>query len=88
VGSFAPNGYGLFDTVGNVAEWTADWYNRTYYSVSPDADPKGPDSGIYRVIRGGGWAQSDERNLATHFRNYTNPEHRTNVIGFRCVRSR
>ena len=86
VGSYPANGYGLFDMLGNVAEWTADWYNRTYYSVSPDKNPPGPETGMYRVFRGSSWSDTDERMLATHYRNYTNAELRTDVLGFRCVK--
>ncbi len=88
VGAYPPNGYGLHDMLGNVAEWTSDWYARTYYSVSPEKNPQGPETGVYRVFRGSSWADSDERMLAIHYRNYTNPELRTDVLGFRCVKSK
>jgi formylglycine-generating enzyme required for sulfatase activity len=51
VGSFAPNGYGLYDMAGNVWQWCWDWYG-TYAGGS---DPRGPTSGTDRVLRGGGW---------------------------------
>jgi len=86
VGSYPPNGFGLFDMVGNVNEWVADFYKRTYYSVTREANPRGPESGPYRVIRGASWSETDERILAVHYRNYTDPGHRSNVIGFRCAR--
>ena len=76
----------MYDSIGNVAEWVNDWYYRTYYSVTPDGNPKGPESGMYKVFRGSSWADTDERNIAVHYRNFTNPEHRTNVIGFRCAK--
>lgn len=55
VGSY-PKGvssYGVHDMAGNLMEWCADWYARDYYSRSPRKNPKGPESGAYRVLRGG-----------------------------------
>ena len=56
VGSFAPNGYGLYDTEGNLYELVWDWYAGDYYASSPSADPRGPSTGSLRVLRGGYWA--------------------------------
>ena len=55
VGSYEPNGYGLYDMAGNVQEWVADRYDAEYYKNSPAEDPTGPAKGRHRVIRGGGW---------------------------------
>jgi hypothetical protein len=55
VGGKQPNARGLYDTLGNVAEWVQDWYGQNYYAESPAADPQGPASGSYRVFRGGSW---------------------------------
>ena len=55
VGSFAPNGYGLYDMAGNVPEWCWDIYKSDYYGSSPARDPRGPDPESFprRVSRGG-----------------------------------
>ena len=53
VGSFAPNGYGLYDMAGNVLELCWDWYDS--YGIGAQTDPHGPGSGYSRVARGGGW---------------------------------
>jgi formylglycine-generating enzyme required for sulfatase activity len=61
VGSLQPNGYGLYDTAGNVFEWVSDWYQYDYFTNSQVNNPKGPESGDYlggqvtKVIKGGGW---------------------------------
>lgn len=87
VGSYPPNGFGLYDVVGNVWEWVSDRYERDYYSVSPERNPLGPEAGVYRVFRGGGWADTDERNLTVHYRNYTEASMRASTIGVRCAKS-
>ena len=55
VGSFEPNAWGLYDMLGNVWEWCADWYDEKYYLRTPKSDPRGGSSGAMRVFRGGAW---------------------------------
>ena len=84
VGSFAANGYGLYDMAGNVWEWCQDWYDGDYYSSSPATNPPGPDTGTLRVLRGGFWNLST-LSLRVAYRNYRNPTYRSYNYGFRCV---
>jgi formylglycine-generating enzyme required for sulfatase activity len=85
VGSFSPNGYGLFDVAGNSWEWVGDWYNSDYYSNSPISNPQGPDLGEYRVVRGGSWDE-DSVILQVARREWRDPYDIDNH-GFRCVLS-
>jgi formylglycine-generating enzyme required for sulfatase activity len=85
VGSFPANRFGLYDMHGNVWEWCSDWYGEDYYSHSPVDDPKGPEKGLRRVRRGGGWNTFPLWARAS-FRNWNNPVSRCVNLGFRVVR--
>jgi formylglycine-generating enzyme len=50
---------GLFNMSGNVREWVQDWYDPEYYSIAPEKNPKGPETGILKVLRGGSWSSFD-----------------------------
>lgn len=86
VGQKRPNGIGLFDMSGNVWEWCEDWYDKDYYSRRVRDNPKGPDSGRLRVVRGGSWPY-DPRNVRASNRNGGEPWLPQNNYGFRLVLS-
>ena len=86
VGSY-PDGvspYGAMDMAGNVWEWVADWYNSSYYQNSPAANPPGPSTGDWRVLRGGSWNNS-LRSVRSAERIQYSPETTHYFIGFRCA---
>lgn len=51
----SPNAFGLYEICENVHEWCSDWYQPDYYSISPERNPPGPDTGVRRASRGGSW---------------------------------
>jgi formylglycine-generating enzyme required for sulfatase activity len=87
VGSYASgvSPYGVHDMAGNVWEWVTDWYDKDYYKRSPERNPRGPDSGTFRVLRGGSW-NLDALYLRAAYRGTGTPDSRSNSIGFRCAR--
>ena len=78
------NGYGLYDMSGNMSEWCHDWYGSTYYSTSPPSSPTGPASGSGRVVRCGGWGNS-ETGLRSANRNSNVPTDRNATLGLRVL---
>jgi len=86
VGSYAANGFGLYDMHGQVWDLCQDWYDESYYRQSPEEDPPGPTVGSFRVLRGGSWNCYAVYVRSAH-RDYFRPTHRRSNIGFRVLLS-
>jgi formylglycine-generating enzyme required for sulfatase activity len=84
VGQSRPNAWGIYDMHGNAWEWCLDWYDRNYYENSPIKNPKGPDSGELKVVRGGVW-EKGPRYARSAERDAVEPTHTASKSGFRVI---
>jgi formylglycine-generating enzyme required for sulfatase activity len=87
VGQKSPNQFGLYDILGNVYQWTNDYYDEQYYWRSPYKNPIGPGQGMYVVTRGGSFRGTAQRGSYTTFRHNLKPEDWDIRVGFRCALS-
>ncbi len=79
--------YGAVDMAGNVWEWVNDRYDEDYYRNAPKRNPKGPDSGNARVLRGGSWLSDNSRLFRAANRDGLYPEDWDDFWGFRCAKA-
>lgn len=77
--------YGVHEMSGNAREWVQDWYDKDYYHVAPNRNPKGPETGLLKVIRGGSW-HSFASDIRTAARGKGGFALKTHGTGFRCAR--
>ena len=84
VGKYPPNPLGIYDMSANVDEWVLDWYAEDYYQHSPEKNPKGPESGTKKVIRGGSYRESPGGSTV-YSRKAVTPDTDLSTLGFRCV---
>lgn len=93
VKAFPPNKWGMYDPVGNVWQWVADWYSKSYFrefaSKPSVVDPQGPKSGKLKVARGGSWwcSESTCHGYGLFYRGKSHPNAVFNNNGFRCAKS-
>ncbi len=76
--------YGVMDGAGNVMEWVADWYQENAYRESDHKNPQGPEFGVFKVLRGGGYTSTGS-DLRITSRSKMVPDFRDETIGFRCA---
>lgn len=86
VGSFKrdQSPFGIYDGAGNIMEWVADWYGEDAYREPTANNPRGPDHGIYKILRGGGYTSTGKDIRITN-RSRMVPDFRDETIGFRCA---
>ena len=91
VGGKPANPWGLYDMHGNVWQWCNDYYQVDYYQQSSEKDPRGPETGESKVVRGGAWKFSAD-SCRSGYRNNEDPGYADvcfnyDIYGFRCVRN-
>lgn len=87
VDAFPPNAYGLYSMTGNCWEWTADWFDATFHRTGPRTNPRGPETGVTRLMKGGSFLchASYCNRYRVAARTSNTPDSSTSNLGFRCV---
>src|SRR5215510_6027143 len=85
--AFPPNGYGLYNMTGNTWEWCADWFSREFHTRDRRTNPRGPQAGTHKLVRGGSYLchASYCRRYRVSARNALTPDSSTGNVGFRCA---
>jgi formylglycine-generating enzyme required for sulfatase activity len=86
--AFAPNGFGLYQTTGNVWEWVSDWFHVSFRARDRQHDPHGPPTGTNKIQKGGSYLchHSYCRRYRAAARQGSTPDSSTGNVGFRCAR--
>jgi formylglycine-generating enzyme required for sulfatase activity len=89
VDTYPPNGFGLYNMTGNTWEWCADWFSRVFHTRDRRTNPRGPDAGTHKVVRGGSYLSHASycRRYRVSARSSLTPDTSSGDVGFRCARA-
>jgi sulfatase modifying factor 1 len=89
VDAYPPNGYGLYNMTGNTWEWCADWFSRAYHTRDRRTNPRGPEAGTHKLVRGGSYLSHASycRRYRVSARSALTPDTSSGDLGFRCAAS-